>query len=86
MRNCGKSGATLMKKANKPYWKLKQYRAALESKPQIVVIKLGTNDSRPDNWSFKDGFVDDYVELVKSFQELDLKSISRVYINACPVA
>jgi hypothetical protein len=41
--------------------------------PDIVVIMLGTNDTKPQNWKFEAEFVGDYRDLVKSFQGLASK-------------
>ena len=71
--NFGVNGATLLKKANRPYWNLKAYSDALEFKPHVVVIMLGTNDSKPKNWKHSDDFVSDYTEFIKSFQSLPSK-------------
>lgn len=73
VKNYGVNAATLLKKGDKPYWKLSQYKAALAFQPNVVVIKLGTNDSKPKNWKHKAEYVADYVELVKSFQKLESK-------------
>ena len=73
VRNFGVNGATLLKKGDKPYWRQGAYRNALKFKPNLVVIKLGTNDSKPQNWKHKAGYVTDYVALIKSFQELESK-------------
>lgn len=73
VRNFGVNGATLLKQGNKPYWDQEAYKSALEFKPDMVVIKLGTNDSKPPNWKYKSDFVSNYVELVKSFQRLESK-------------
>lgn len=69
--NFGRGGATLLKKGDLPYVETAEYRRALEFRPDIVIIKLGTNDSKPQNWRHKDEYVADYVELVRTFQELD---------------
>jgi acyl-CoA thioesterase-1 len=73
VRNFGVNGATLLKKGDKPYWRQGAYRNALAFKPNLVVIKLGTNDSKPQNWKHKAGYVADYVALIKSFHELESK-------------
>jgi acyl-CoA thioesterase-1 len=73
VRNFGVNGATLLKKGDNPYWRQGAYRNALAFKPNLVVIKLGTNDSKPQNWKHKAGYVADYVALIKSFQELESK-------------
>lgn len=82
--NYGVSGRTLLKKGDHPYWNEKAYQDALAFKPDVVVIMLGTNDSKPQNWKFESEFVADYKELVRSFQALESKP--RVYIcRPCPV-
>ncbi|HSV13091.1 MAG TPA: GDSL-type esterase/lipase family protein, partial [Tepidisphaeraceae bacterium] len=60
VRNFGVSGATLLKKGDRPYNKTKEYQPALDFAADIVVIMLGTNDSKPQNISHKDEFVADY--------------------------
>jgi lysophospholipase L1-like esterase len=76
--NFGVSGRTLLKKGDFPYWKEKKYQDALAMEPAIVVIMLGTNDTKPQNWKFEAEFDADYRELVKSFQML--KSKPKVFI------
>ena len=69
--NFGHSGATLLKNGNKPYWNLPEYRAALEFNPDVVIIKLGTNDSKPENWSdHGKEYIPDYKALIESFRAL----------------
>ncbi len=82
--NFGVSGRTLLKKGDFPYWKEKAYQDALAMLPDVVIIMLGTNDTKPQNWKFESEFVADYTELVKSFQSLASKP--RVYVcRPCPV-
>jgi len=76
--NFGVSGRTLLKKGDFPYWKEKKYQDALAMEPAIVVIMLGTNDTKPQNWKFEAEFAADYRELVKSFQSL--KSKPKVFV------
>jgi lysophospholipase L1-like esterase len=84
VENFGVSGRTLMNKGDHPYSKEKKYQDALAMKPDVVIIMLGTNDTKPQNWKFKDEFEADYKMLIKSFQGLESKP--RIYIcRACPV-
>jgi lysophospholipase L1-like esterase len=76
--NFGVSGRTLLKKGDFPYWKEKKYQDALAMEPAIVIIMLGTNDTKPQNWKFESEFDADYRELVKSFQSL--KSKPKVFV------
>ncbi len=78
VRNYGLGGRTLLKKGDRPYWNEAKYREVLAWNPDIVIIKLGTNDTKPQNWKHKKEFVKDYKKLVKSFK--DLPSKPEVYI------
>jgi lysophospholipase L1-like esterase len=51
VRNYGVNGATLLKKGDRTYWKLKAFKDATAFGPNIVIIKLGTNDTKPQNWN-----------------------------------
>ena len=71
--NFGVSGRTLLSKGDRPYIKEKAYQSALAMKPDIVIIMLGTNDTKPQNWKFQKEFEADYKALVESFKRLDSK-------------
>ncbi len=73
VKNFGVGGATMLDEGDKPYKKQKAYTAALEFKPDIVVIKLGTNDSKPQNWAKKEGFASSTKSLVEAFQKANPK-------------
>lgn len=83
VRNFGVSGATLLKKGDKPYWKEKAFQQAGDFGPNIVILKLGTNDTKPQNWKFKDEFETDARALVQHFKTLP--SRPKVFV-ALPVA
>jgi acyl-CoA thioesterase-1 len=70
VRNFGVSGATLLWKGDLPYVLQSAYNDARACQPDVVVIKLGTNDSKPQNWAFRAEFVSDYERLIDSFQVL----------------
>ena len=54
--NFGTSGCTLLKAGDKPYWNDANFSASDAFKPDVVVIMLGTNDAKPQNWSHKADF------------------------------
>jgi len=82
--NFGVGGRTLMRSGDFPYWNEAAFRQAQEFNPDVVVIMLGTNDTKPQNWVHKDQFEKDYRDLVKTFQEL--KSKPRIFLcRAVPV-
>jgi acyl-CoA thioesterase I len=77
-KNFGRSGATLLKQGDLPYWKTKEFENASASSPNIVIIKLGTNDSKPQNWMHKDEFISDAKALVLHFRNLPSKPVVHV--------
>ncbi len=70
VRNFGVSGATLLRKGDLPYVLQSAHNDARACNPDIVIIKLGTNDSKPQNWAFQAEFVPDYEKLIDSFRTL----------------
>lgn len=77
-KNFGVSGATLLKAGDHPYWKTGAFKAATDYAPKIVVIKLGTNDSKPQNWKHKEQFAADLRALVEHFA--GLPSQPKIYL------
>ena len=78
VRNFGVSGATLMNSGDKPYQKLPALQDALKFNPDVVIVMLGTNDSKPQNWRFHEQFVADYRELLGRFKALP--KVPRIFI------
>jgi lysophospholipase L1-like esterase len=70
VQNFGVSARTLLNKGDYPYQKEAAFQNALNFNPNVVVILLGANDSKPLNWKFKDEFVPDYKELIGKFKAL----------------
>ena len=60
VRNFGVCGVTAMSGTDMPYVNEQLYRDALEFNPQIITIKLGTNDSKPFNWKEQAHFKSEY--------------------------
>ena len=50
VRNYGVNGATLLKNGDRPYWKLGAFKQVTDFGPNVVILKLGTNDTKPQNW------------------------------------
>jgi MYXO-CTERM domain-containing protein len=83
--NYGVSGTTLLKQGDNPYWSTTAFTQSHAANPDIVVIMLGTNDSKPFNWNTHKGeFVGDYEALVDSYAALP--SHPKIYLNLCPPA
>jgi len=70
VRNFGVSGRTLLRHGDYPYWNEPAFEEAKSFSPDLVIIKLGTNDSKPWNWKFSGEFTANLRELVASFRAL----------------
>jgi len=83
VQNFGLSGHTLMKGTDRPYMNDKKwfrFQKALASNPDIVTIKLGTNDSKtPYDSLLHADFMRDLNAMIDSFQALP----SKPYIYLC---
>lgn len=70
VRNFGVSARTVLKNGDWPYTNEQAWRDALDFKPDIVVVKLGTNDSKPHNWVHKENFERDLDSLVDNLETI----------------
>jgi lysophospholipase L1-like esterase len=64
VRNFGVSGRTILNKGDQPYMKEMAWADAQAFKPDVVVIKLGTNDSKPQNWQHRAEFQNDLEQMI----------------------
>lgn len=78
VKNFGFSGRTLLNKGDRPYMKEQMYQDALNFQPDIVVIKLGTNDTKPQNWKYKEEYKKDMLTIINEFQSLT--STPQIYV------
>lgn len=78
VRNFGVSGSTLLCRGDSPYTQTSAYESARAFAADLVIVKLGTNDSKrprpiapdaPDNWAHRDDYVPDYLALIAAFRE-----------------
>lgn len=70
VRNFGKGGATLLDVGDLPYRSLPHFAQACAFNPDIVIVALGTNDSKPQNWQHRDRFAANYVSLIRQLRAL----------------
>lgn len=76
--NLGVSGSTMLKISDNTWWDEPQYKFAFELNPDIIVIKLGTNDSKPINWN-KANYKADYLSLIDQFRAM--RNAPQIYIT-----
>ena len=69
VRNFGHNDAAARLDAETPYVSKKAYRDSLAWEPDIVLLMLGTNDTKPWNWN-PGIFREDYLRVVESYLAL----------------
>lgn len=79
VKNFGKSTAyvtNVTADSGIPYMTTSEYASSLKSKPDVVIIMLGTNDNiRLVSEAAKTAFKNDYIKLVNSYKELPTKPL-----------
>lgn len=80
VQNFGVSAYCVLKDSKRPYWDRDEYKASLEFAPDIVVIMLGTNDIKTENWEAvernnyvagKNYFKYDYCDLIATYKAVN---------------
>ena len=64
VKNFGVSGRTMLNKGDVPYMNEMAWQDAQAFRPDIAIIKLGTNDSKPQNWQHADEFRQDLEQMI----------------------
>jgi alpha-L-fucosidase 2 len=67
--NCGRSATTLQKKGNFPFWICKEFSNVFAFNPDIIIVMLGTNDTKTNNWNAAN-FEKDYEALIDTFKTI----------------
>ncbi len=78
VENFGLSGRTLSRDASRPYVAEPRYQEALAYRPDIVVVKLGTNDSQPRYRTPQESVQSTLNELIDAFQAANPEA--RIYL------
>ena len=77
VKNFGVSGRTMLNKGDQPYLNETVWKDAIAFKPDVVVIKLGTNDSKPQNWQYGAEFKQDLQQLITTLRPDLLKPVKK---------
>lgn len=83
MLNCGESGATMQRDGNKPYWSQKDFQNVMAYNPDMVIIMLGTNDSKTNIWNAQ-SYKRDYQLMIDTLNSL--ASQPEIYLCLPPPA
>jgi lysophospholipase L1-like esterase len=82
VKNFGLSRSAISSSADYPYIKFKPYTESFNYNPDIIIIMLGTNDIKDNNWQSKETFINDYLKLIHMYKNLSSKPI--IYIMTPP--
>ena len=75
VKSYGVSGSTVQPDGDQPYNITKAYIWSHDYQADIVVIMLGSNDSKPENWKGADKFIIEYQSLVYSYKDIENEPI-----------
>ena len=81
--NFGYIGATVQDGGDSPYKETDAYAASLRSDPAVVIVMLGANDAKPQNWD-ADTYESQLEELIALYRLLPTRPA--VYVATPPVA
>lgn len=70
--NKGRSGAYMQKSGPSPYWNTGLLKQVIDFKPDVITIKLGTNDSRSQYWH-ADKFIADFEAMIDTLNKISPK-------------
>ena len=89
VRNFGVSSRTMLNKGDFPYMNEPAWRDALAFNPDVVIIKLGTNDSKPENWQYSSEFKQDLEQMIftlrpdlKQYAQMPAKKVQKAMAKA----
>ena len=78
----GHSGTTMLKLGDNPYWNVTEFTTSTNFNANKYVIMLGTNDSKPYNWTpYGQYYMSNYADMIAHYR--NLPSHPTVYICLC---
>ncbi len=79
VQNFGYNGKTVNAEVSDGYVKTKHYEKSIAYAPDVVIIMLGSNDTKSYNWVSKEYFKETYKEIILSY--VNLESAPRVIVS-----
>ena len=70
VENFGHNGATAASWGDYPYTDMPEFERSKEFAPDIVLLKLGTNDTKPQNWRGAEPFAAELGRLADTYHNL----------------
>lgn len=67
VQNFGVSGTTAHSTGDQPYIETDIYKQSIEYNADIIIFMLGSNDSKPENWTNAETFKKEYLALLDTY-------------------
>ncbi len=81
--NFGANSHTVQKTGDFSYWNHIYFKKSAEYEPNIVLLMLGSNDSKHHNFTDVDAYIADYKEIVTYYLNLDCKPKLCILTSPC---
>ena len=81
VKNFGASGMTLLREGDYPYCREPRCAASFAGAPDVVLLMMGTNDAKPQNWRFRAEYSAELVEMIRRYQALPTRP--QVFVSTC---
>ena len=72
VNNYGVSSHAVQDTSDRPYMNLEHYQESLAYDADYVVLMMGSNDSKPENWIDADSFREDLMALLDSYGDAEI--------------
>lgn len=82
--NFGRSATTMMRDGDFPYWSAKEFSNALLYHPDIIILKLGTNDSKLFQWN-AEKYAESYQMMIDTFSSISPKPEIKLCLPAAVI-
>jgi acyl-CoA thioesterase I len=70
VENFGVAGSTVLQSSSKPYMNQPAFEKSIDFQPSIIIIMLGTNDAKRENYLALPHFPNDYEQLIGQYEAL----------------
>lgn len=84
VNNFGFSGRTAGEYGDAPYTREKLFQKSLRFHPDIVIIILGTNDTKAVNWKGSDAYIESLCSIIRTYKTLPTNP--RIFLASPPPA
>ncbi len=79
VQNFGVSGTTAQKTGDQPYIETEVYKQSLKYNADILIFMLGSNDSKPENWTDAETFKKEYLALLDTY--ITDENLPKIYLG-----